>query len=267
MTFEATLARLAALTPEALATRRWTWSRGARSASARSASARYAFDNAVEQEHDAAVSARAVWRPALAPRILGLAQLAFGDLRGILLTIPDDLLDRAPAPGEWSVRQTCEHAIRVERSYRAGIHWALDRTEDEPVLIPEERRPVADSADTRGSARDIESRFAFRRAETDTELRDIADDALARPSIWRAGPGDEVTIDVRFRLHRLATHLQEHTIQIEKTLDDLGWHPADAPRAVRRISVARAMHERISDPAVLAALDADHDAKAAELGV
>lgn len=68
-------------------------------------------------------------------------------------------------------------------------------------------------------------------------------------------------------LARLAALSQEHTIQIEKALDDLGWHPGDAPRAIRRLSVARAMHERISDPAVLAALDADHAAKAAELGV
>ncbi len=262
MTFEATLARLATLSAEALAERRWSWSRGARIATAR-----YAFDNAVEQEHDAAVTARAGWRPALAPRILGLAQLAFGDLRGILLALPDELVDRPPAAGEWSVRQTCEHAIRVERSYRSGIRWAVERAPDQPVLIPEERRPPPDPDDTRGSPRDIESRFAFRRAETDTELRDVADAALARPSIWRAGPGVEILVDVRFRLHRLATHLQEHTIQIEKALDDLGWHPGDAPRAIRRLSVARAMHERISDPAVLAALDADHAAKAADLGV
>lgn len=262
MTFEGTLARLSTLSAEALATGRWTWREGARTAGAR-----YAFDNAVEREHDAAVGARSAWRPALAPRILGLAQLAYGDLRGILLAIPDELVDREPGPGEWTVRQTCEHAIRVERSYRAGIVWALERTEDQPVLIPEERRPVPDPLDTRGSASDIESRFAFRRGETDRELRAITDTALPRPSIWRAGPGVEVTIDVRFRLHRLATHLQEHTIQIEKALDDLGWHPGDAPRAVRRLSVARAMHERISDSAVLAALDDDLEREASELGV
>lgn len=262
MTFETTLARLASMGPEGLATRHWTWREGRQTATAR-----YAFDNAVEQEHDAAVNARSRWRPALAPRILGLAQMAYGDLRGILLAIPDDLLDRVPAPDEWTVRQTCEHTIRVERSYRAGIEWAVERSEGQLVLIPEERRPVADPQDTRGSPGDIESRFAFRRAETDKELRDLADTTLSRPSIWRAGPGVEVTIDVRFRLHRLATHLQEHTIQIEKALDQLGWHPGDAPRAVRRISVARAMHERISDPEVLAALDAEHERKAAELGV
>ena len=262
MTFEATLARLSGLSADAIATRQWTWAE-----QRLRVGARYAFDRAVEQEHEAAVAARAAWRPAVAPRILGLAQLAFGDLRGLLVAVPDPLLDGAPAPGEWSVRETCAHAIRVERSYRAAIQWALERSEGQPVLIPEERRPVEDPADVAGTARYIEARFAVRRAETDRALRDIPDAALGRPSVWRMGTGTQVTVDVGFRLHRFATHIQEHTIQIEKTLDALGWQPGDAPRAARRISVARAMHERISDPAVLAALDADHEAKAAELGV
>lgn len=85
MSFETTLARLAALSPEALAQRQWTWKeKGLR------VGARYAFDRAIEQEHDAAVSARAGWRPALASRILGLAQLAFGELRRLLVAMPDE---------------------------------------------------------------------------------------------------------------------------------------------------------------------------------
>ncbi len=45
-------------------------------------------------------------------------------------------------------------------------------------------------------------------------------------------------MDLRFRLHRFATHLREHTIQIEKALDDLWLRPGDAPRAIRRLPVA-----------------------------
>jgi len=261
VTFEETLARLASLTDRDLGERRWAWKEAGRLAGAR-----YAFDRSVEQEHDAAVQARAGWRPPVAARILGLAQLAFGDLRGVLVAMPDELLDPAPAAGEWSVRQTCEHAIRVERSYRAAIEWALSRGDGDAVRIPEALRPKADPADTTGSARWIAARFAIRRAETDAALRETPDGALARPSVWRLAPGVELTVDVRLRLHRLATHLQEHTIQVEKALEALGWRPGDAPRAVRRLSVARAMHERISDPAVIAQLDADHARKADELG-
>jgi hypothetical protein len=71
---------------------------------------------------------------------------------------------------------------------------------------------------------------------------------------------------VRFWLHRFASHIVEHTIQCEKALEEAGWRPGDAPRAVRRISAARAMHERLSDAATLAALDADHAAKLAAIG-
>ncbi len=51
-------------------------------------------------------------------------------------------------------------------------------------------------------------------------------------------PKTEVRVDLRFRLHRFATHLREHTIQIEKALDDLCLRPGDAPRAIRRLPVA-----------------------------
>ncbi len=80
-------------------------------------------------------------------------------------------------------------------------------------------------------------------------------------------PKTEVRVDVRFRLHRFATHLQEHTIQIEKALDDLGCDRATlrASSAGSR-SPARCMSASPT-PGVLAALDAEHQRKATELGV
>jgi len=55
--------------------------------------------------------------------------------------------------------------------------------------------------------------------------------AMARPTVWA---GHDV--DVRFRLHRFAPHVVEHTIQCEKTLSALGWAPAEGRRIVREIS-------------------------------
>lgn len=223
--------------------------------------ARYVLDRALEQEQGAAVAARSAWRGDEAQRILGLAQLAFGDLRGLLLGIPTELLDRTPWEGEWTMRQTLAHAVNVERSYRANTRWALDRASGDPLTVPTDQRPQPDPADTAGAPIDIVRALARRRDETHEVIGELDDAALRRPSQWGS-----VDVDVRFRLHRFASHLVEHTVQLEKALDALGWHPGDAPREVRRISSTRAMHERISSPEVLAALDADHRAKADAIG-
>ncbi len=74
---------------------------------------------------------------------------------------------------------------------------------------------------------------------------------LQRPTVW--GGFD---VDVRFRLHRFAGHLIEHTIQCEKTLAELAtFRETEARRIVRRISATRGGHEHISSPSVVTALD------------
>lgn len=189
-----------------------------------------------------------------AERILTIANAAFGDLRGLLVAVPAELIDREPAPGEWSVRRTMEHAIRVERSYRANCEYALTRRDEEPVAMPAERRPEADPADTGGDALAIALALGCRRAETDAALAHLDAAALARPT--RYGPLDEAfDVDVRFRLHRFAVHLVEHGHQVEKTLRALGQRGTDAQAYVRAISVIRARHERRSPQDVLARLD------------
>jgi len=186
--------------------------------------------------------------------ILALAQRAYGDLRGLLLAVPDDLLDRDPAPGEWSIRKTMEHTTNVERSYRANTQHALVRHDDEPLVLPPERRPKPDPADTAGDALAIVDALATRRAETDAALARTDESALARPSRWSAVdvPFD---VDVRFRLHRFGAHLVEHTQQVEKTLRALGQSETDAQAYVRQISILRARHERRSTEAARKRLD------------
>lgn len=255
-TFEETLARLATVPNEQLFARSWAWE-----ASGQPIEARYALDRALEQEQDAAVRARSAWRGGDAARILGLAQLAFGDLRGLLLGVPDALLDPPPGPEGWSVRRTLAHAILAERMRLRSVRYAVERTETDPPLMPEQLRPAEDPADTAGGALDIVRRFAARRAETDAAIGALDEPALGRPTRWSG-----YSVDVRFLLHRFASHIVEHTIQCEKALEAAGHAPGDAPRAVRRISAARAMHERLSSPDVLDRLDGDHAAKADAIG-
>jgi hypothetical protein len=67
---------------------------------------------------------------------------------------------------------------------------------------------------------------------------------------------DGVEVDVRFRLHRFASHIAEHAYQCEKAIRTLDAYGGDARTICRRIGALRGRHERRSDAATLRALDA-----------
>ena len=227
------------------------------------AMAGYALFNALEEEQMAVAALGPEGDEAT--RILTLAQIEFGRLRGILAAIDDDLLDRAPAEGEWTVRETLAHAIGVERSYRANTQHALVRRDDEPLTLSAERRPQPDPADTSGGVLDILAAFAARRAETDAALAGLEQAQMVRPSQW--GPYEVPhRIDVRFRLHRFASHIVEHTVQCEKTIAALGVTLNDQRAVVRSIGATRGAHERRSSRTVLDGLDAALHARCDAIG-
>lgn len=61
--------------------------------------------------------------------MLALGEQAWGDVLAACLGLSDDDLDRAPAPGQWSVRQVLEHLIKTEQAYRQMIaKAAADKT-------------------------------------------------------------------------------------------------------------------------------------------
>lgn len=245
MTFEESLRALATLTDRDLE-RPWQWpGKGA-------ADLRNAFFYLLMEEQSALVAAATPTNEA--DRILALAQRAFGDLRGLLLAVPDALLDREPAKDEWSIRRTMQHTIRVERSYRANTQYALLRRDEDPLTLPDDRRVEPDPADTAGDALAIVNALARRRAETDLALAGTDANQLSRPTQW-AAVEEEFDVDVRFRLHRFGAHLVEHTQQVDKTLRQLGQMETDAQAYVRQISIIRARHERRSAEAVRRRLD------------
>jgi len=248
VTFDRSLARLATLTDADLAVEAWSL-RG------KTFDIGYALYHALEEEQRAVIAAPP--GATESARILGLAQGAFGDLRGLLAGLGGDRLDRLPAPGEWSLRETLAHAIAVERSYRTNVAYSIERLQSEPVLMPADRRPTPDPADTAGDPLEILARFSARRAETDDAFSAIPEAALARPTVWGG-----VEIDVRFRLHRFASHILQHIYQCEKTIRVLGAFGGDARAICRRIGATRGLHERRSDPARLQALDAALEEKA-----
>ena len=88
--FDATLETAAALDETALA-QRWVYRE-------RPMDVRYALYRTLEDAQEAHVRVAAQPHPE-SRRILSLAQRAFGDLRGLLVGLPADLLDRAPREG------------------------------------------------------------------------------------------------------------------------------------------------------------------------
>ena len=248
MTFDGSLARVATLTDAELASEAWAL-RG------KAIAIGYALYHALEEEQRALIAAPPP--PTESARILALAHGAFGDLRGLLAGLGDERLDELPAEGDWSLRETLAHAIGVERSYRANVAYSIERLPAEPVLMPADRRPPPDPADTEGPMIEILGRFAAHRAVTDRELSAIPEGALARPTVWGG-----VEVDVRFRLHRFASHILEHTYQCEKTIRLLGAFGGDGRAICRRIGEMRGLHERRTDRAHLDALDAALDEKA-----
>ncbi len=72
---------------------------------------------------------RAVQGPVItsAQRILAQHHAAYMDLRGILVGVDEDELDREPAESEWSLRAVLGHIIDSEQGFSTVISDALDR--------------------------------------------------------------------------------------------------------------------------------------------
>jgi hypothetical protein len=228
----------------------WLW-RGAEQ------QARDGLYRSLEAEQAAAA---AVSYPSEAARILALAQAAFGDLRGLLAGLPDELLDAVPREAEWPLRQTLHHMLHRELTFRANTAYALERQAADPVGLPEDQVPVPAEADVSGSMEAILVRYSFEREATDTGFEAISLEQLLLPTVWGG-----YHVDVRFRLNRFGGHIAEHTIQCDKTLNWLDRAPSEARLITRRISYLRGLHERYSDPALIDELDRVNRERAAEL--
>jgi hypothetical protein len=219
---DASLERAAALDEAALA-RPWLYRD-------RPMDVRYALYRTLEDAQEAHVRVAARPHPE-SRRILSLAQRALGDLRGLLAGTSTDLLDGAWREGEWSVRETLRHVLVVERRYALQTAYAIERADVDPVRIPDAHLPTPAQIDVTGGIRDILARIGEARTETNRRLGDLSPAAMTRPTLWM-----QYEVDVRFRLHRFAAHLIEHTIQCEKTLTALGWQPTEGRRIARQLA-------------------------------
>jgi hypothetical protein len=167
-------------------------------------------------------------------RVAQRSTAARWDLHGLLAALDDDDLDRDPGGGEWTIRQTLAHTVNSQRAYAWFTAWWLARA-GEPLLpqVPDDALPdfPDEESEGRGSLQEIRDRL----------------DAILDLAMGRLGPLDEgqLAVGVRwsgraltvgFRLGRWASHLREHTIQVDKTLVMLGRPTTEAERLGRLLA-------------------------------
>ena len=193
-------------------------------------------------------------------RILDFAHAAHGDLVGVVVGRDDRLLESV-RDAEWTLRDVLRHAISVELRYAAQVDYSATRAENEPIEIPPALLPCDRlsppepeyQASRAGGVIELLELVGKARASTDARLANVPDSALVRPSQW-----GKRLIDVRTRLHQIAVHVTETTIQVEKMLGG----SSELRAIARRCCSTRGLHELWSPAKDRAVLDESYRALA-----
>ncbi|HJW91053.1 MAG TPA: DinB family protein [Anaerolineales bacterium] len=185
-----------------------------------------------------------------AQRALATYHAAYRDLEAITSGLSDEQADLVPAEGEWSLREALEHMIQATRGFYGVLTWTLQEAragKPEPSEMTEAAWEALWAGDTFretiGSARFAALR-AYHEAVHARVLRDlvsITEEEKRLPSMY----WESELFPVQFRLHRFDSHLRQHTIQVEKTLEAVIGRPSEARRLLRLIYAALAEIEGI----------------------
>jgi hypothetical protein len=171
---------------------------------------------------------------------------AYRDFQVVLLGVDEDLIDVSPGKGEWPLRIILGHILAAEREFFARIWHAVQRfREGEDEILEMGAEEVAEFVGgyddfertmNRLSLTGILAYYDSLHKRVLRELNAIRGLELEAQSLW----WEELPITVEFRLHRLDSHLRQHTVQIEKTLISLEEPPSEAKRLLRLIYAALA---------------------------
>jgi hypothetical protein len=154
------------------------------------------------------------------------------------MPLEDADLDRAPGGNEWTIRQTLGHIGASQRAYGWYTGWWWSRR-GEPGPLPasppdlDEIGFPGEDAEAAGSLAEIRERLDRNLELTAGRFANLDDDGLAAPGRWSGYP-----VTVAFRLGRCASHLREHTVQVEKTLVMLKRDPREVERLLRLVVAA-----------------------------
>jgi hypothetical protein len=174
--------------------------------------------------------------------ILAQYHQAYRDLTGVFASARTEDLDRAPAEGEWPLREVGKHMLGAEYGFLTVSRFGLERHRAGQVGEPPDaeidafRVPFAAARDAAvgglsgASLGQLRDAFAAAHMRILHDLGDITDTELEAEVWFWDGP-----MPLRFRLHRFEEHLRQHTIQLDKTLVGIGRPPTEAHRLVRNI--------------------------------
>ncbi len=207
---------------------------------------RFALISAYHELRTLAVTLSDAWQTSPRPpaqHALAQFHAAFRELEAVLLSANTTLLDTRPAPEEWPLRIILGHMLFVNRGFFTQIHYALHRDPADPRESPptyserllgsdSDMESLLDNADLDG----IMAAFTTLHNHILDELAGLTPTQLAVNTWW----WEEVDIPVSFRLHRFDAHLRQHTIQLEKTLAQLGCAPSEAHQWLRLVYQALA---------------------------
>jgi hypothetical protein len=239
--------------PEAALTRPWSWKGGSE------AEIRYAFYRIGEAFELAGIEAAASNRQGgielgqsgdrIAP-----STAARWDLQGLLIPLADGLWDADPGSDEWTIRQTLGHVIAGQRGYAMTTGWwqkqALPADQADLPTVPEsifDELPT-DEAEAEGTPTDVRDRLDEIVDRAAERLAGLPPESLGYGARWSGFP-----VDIGFRIGRWSSHLREHTIQVEKTLDLLGHRPTEIDRLIRLVLASWGHAESV----VFGAVEAD----------
>ncbi len=245
---EALAARMSSLSDGDLA-QPWTWG-------AHNEGLRFALIGTYHELRDLAVSlavARATNGPRLTVAQAALAPYleAYRELQAVMRGASDEAYDREPAPDEWPLRTILGHIVVAHRNFFTLLHYGLRRQREGnvlPLALPDgEADRVTlpyDEFETIMEQQGQAEGAAFHHALFERTLREIegaTDEEMRGPSLY--WEGEDFTLSLHYRLHRMDAHLRQHTIQAEKTLELLGHQPTEANRLLRLVARALAAVE------------------------
>lgn len=171
--------------------------------------------------------------------IVAPATVARWELNGLVATLTEADLDADPGRGEWTVRQTIAHIIGSQHGYAVYNDWwrqqAIRTSEESLPYAPDGLDdPAWDEAiAAHGTPDDIRGRLHVVVDDAAALTSDLTDDDLALVARWSGLP-----VTLAFRQGRWASHITEHTVQVDKTLMWLGRQPSEVERLVRQLSAA-----------------------------
>jgi hypothetical protein len=177
-------------------------------------------------------------------------QAAYRDLQAVTLGVSEEAASREPAEGEWPLVRVVLHIVGAERAFYAVNHYAVERlsvAEERPEEMPDETWEAywaSDDFEQVIESQSLSKAMAYYAALHQRVIADFAgmqEAELEAPAVfWESQP-----MLVEFRLHRFDSHLRQHTIQAEKTLEMLALSPNEAKRLLRLIYNALAQVEAV----------------------